>query len=104
MIAQIIDGFSAKLKKAMDDGDYEEIRRIDLACVRFMDENLKNANQGDLDELQALMSSLAMLNKTYEDVRNGCASVRDDLQQALQSLGNNHRNARTYLDVARNLE
>lgn len=103
MFAHVIDGLNARLKQAIAAGDYEEVRLVDLACVRFMNENLPPPQGTDAAELQAVMDSLARLSATYGEARDNCTAARNDLQQALQTAGHNRRNTLRYLDVARNL-
>lgn len=102
MLAQVIEGLNAKMKQAIAAGDYEEVRAIDLACVRFLQDNLP-AKDTAAEELQDVMESLTRLRATYGEAMNNCMAARNELQQALQTAGQNHRNTLRYLDVARNL-
>jgi len=102
MLAQLIDGLNSRLKQAMDSGDYDEVRTVDSACLRFLQENLP-PTANDADELAAIMESLQRLRATYGEAVTVCVTARNELQDSLQTAGQGHRNTLRYLDVARNL-
>lgn len=102
MLAQVIDGLNGRLKQAMESGDYDEVRAVDSACLRFLQENLPPSGS-DADELSTLMESLQRLRATYGEAVTVCVTARSELQDSLQAAGQGHRNTLRYLDVARNL-
>jgi hypothetical protein len=102
MLARLIDGFSERMQKAVDAQDYEELRMLDSACLRFMSENLP-PQQLDEAALLAVKDSLERLQSIYRVAVSNCIAARDAAQTELQSVGRARRNTIQYLDVARNI-
>ena len=102
MLAQLIDGFNERMQRAIEARDYEELRTLDIACLRFMSQNLP-PKQLDEAGLLAVKDSLERLQKTYRTAVTTCTAARDSVQEELQAAGRGRRNTIQYLDVARNL-
>lgn len=102
MLARLIDGFNDRMQEAIDACDYEELRTLDAACVRFMSDNLPPSGLSDVALLE-VKDSLERLQKTYRVAVALCTEARDAVQQELHAAGRGRRNAIQYLDVARNI-
>ncbi len=102
MLAMVIDGMNDRMKLAIAAGDFDMVRDLDAACIRFLQANLPPQNI-DGEELPGVMESLARLQATYNEAKQCCIAARNELQQSLQSTGHNRRNTLQYLNVARNL-
>lgn len=102
MLVQVLDGFNSRMQNAIDAQDYEELRLLDSACLRFMSENLPPRNLDD-SGLQAVKDSLQRLHKTYRAAVTLCEAARDETRQQLQTAGRGRRNAIQYLSVAQNI-
>lgn len=100
MLVQVIEGFNDKIQQALQAGNYDELRLLDAACLRFMSENLPPR---DLDNaaLLAVNDSLDRLRSTYRLAVQACTAARDAAAQELQQAGRGRRNTHQYLDVAR---
>lgn len=102
MLVQVIEGFNDKMQQAIQTRNYDELRLLDAACLRFMSENLPPS---DLDNaaLLAVNDSLDRLRTTYRMAVQACTAARDAAAQELQQAGRGRRNTHQYLDVARQL-
>ncbi|HVK99963.1 MAG TPA: hypothetical protein VM553_09130 [Dongiaceae bacterium] len=102
MLVQVIDGFNERMQKATEAQDYEQLRLLDAACLRFMSNNLPPRAQ-DEAELRAVKDSLERLQLTYREAVKACLAAKNEAHQELHSVGRSRRNAIQYLDVARNI-
>ena len=102
MLVDVIDGFTARMLKAIEDNDFDELRSLDAACLRFLQEHL-SPSELDEKELEQVMASLQRLKTTYVNAVANCTAARDQLRDSIQATGRGRRNAVQYLDVARNL-
>ena len=102
MLIQVINGFTERMQKAIAAQDYEELRVLDTACLRFMSEHLPPAGLNESEMVQ-LESSLRDLQSAYRSAVAICEAEREQLQTEIHSAGRGHRNAVQYLSVARNL-
>lgn len=101
MLTQVISGFVERMRKAIADQNYEELRVLDTACLRFMSEHLPPQGLNDV-ELADLEASLLELQAVYRKAVETCEAEKEQLQAQLHSAGRGYRNAVQYLSVARN--
>jgi len=102
MFSEVIDGFTARIRQAIAAKDYDELRQLDSACLRYLSEN-SPATIADESLLPQIMASLDNLRVAYRDAVTVCTAARDQVGRSLQTAGRGRRNAGQYLDVARNL-
>ena len=102
MLIQIIDGFAERFKQAVEERNYEELQKLDAACLGFMSKNLKQEEM-DESEKKALESSLSSLAEVYRSAISLCDEERGKLHNELHAVGRAHRSASQYLAVASNI-
>jgi len=101
MLIQMIDGFSDRMRHAVAEQNYDELRALDAACLGFMSKNLPPEGLDDA-EREALESSLRNLADVYRSAIKLCDEARGEIHHQLYAAGRAHRNTAQYLTVANN--
>lgn len=102
MLTQVIDGFAERIRQAVVNQNYDELRALDAACLGFMSKNLSHEDLNDADR-EALQRSLNSLAEVYRSAISLCDEERNKLHNQLHAVGRGHRSAAQYLTVAGNI-
>lgn len=102
MLIQVLDGFNERLQKALSEKNYDEIRALDSACLRYMSDHLSPAEMDEGNKVK-LKECLQRLQDTYRQAMQACVTVREEVEQELHTIGRSRNNTVQYLNVARNI-
>lgn len=102
MLIQVLEGFNERMLQALNAGNYDEIRVLDSACLRYMSDHLSPTDMGEEDMLK-LKECLERLQNTYRQAIQACQAVKEEVAQELHKIGKNRNSTVQYLNVARNM-